>query len=140
MKKLNSYYFSIIFLWFRHKLSNEPETFKRDGSMIRHLVSFPSFARQSPLANDGDDTRWPMIVSSLLKVSTTNSFSRLVSAFGNPADSSFCIRRNNLTLNRIKLSIIFSQYQIKVLKNVEDLSVYCSDKSRPVIGTENKNL
>ena len=46
-----------------------PETFRRDDSIIRHLVSSPSFARGLCLANDGDDTRWPMIESSLLKVS-----------------------------------------------------------------------
>ena len=43
--------------------------FRRDDSIIGHLVTSPSFARQSPLANDGDDTRWRMIESSLLKVS-----------------------------------------------------------------------
>ena len=45
------------------------ETFRRDDSIIGHLVTSPSFARQSPLANDGDDTRWRMIDSSLLNVS-----------------------------------------------------------------------
>ena len=46
----------------------EPETLRRDDSIIGHLVTSPSFARQSPLANDGDDTRWRQIESSVLKV------------------------------------------------------------------------
>ena len=45
------------------------ETFRRDDTIIGHLVSSPSFARGLCLANDGNDTRWRIIEPSLLKVS-----------------------------------------------------------------------
>ena len=50
-----------------HSLS--PETFRTDDSIRGHLVSSPSFARKTRVANDGLDTRWPQIESSLLNVS-----------------------------------------------------------------------
>ena len=45
------------------------QTFRTHDLICRHLVSSPSFARQRRLANDGLDTRWPPIESSLIKMS-----------------------------------------------------------------------